>query len=102
MPLNTIQPEQTAGLLKTANNLSEIPTFTEQQLPIGGIIVYTGATVPKGWLLCDGSTYNSLSYPALASVIGTTFGAGPNLPNIANLGGNSRQRYIIKAMRFDP
>lgn len=102
MPLNTVQPEQTAGLLKTANNLSEIPTFTEQQLPIGAIIVYTGSTIPKGWLLCDGSTYSAATYPALSAVIGTTFGAGPNLPTISNLGGNSRQRYIIKAMRFDP
>ena len=102
MPLNTVHQDLVSGVLKTANNLSEIPTFTEQQLPIGGIIVYTGATIPKGWLLCDGSTSNSLTYPALASVIGTTFGAGPNLPNISNLGANSRQRYIIKAMRFDP
>jgi hypothetical protein len=102
MPLNTVQPEQVTGVLKTANNLSEVPTFTEQQMPVGAIIVFTGATIPKGWLLCDGAAYSSLSYPVLASVIGTAFGAGPNLPNISNLGGNSRQRYIIKAMRFDP
>jgi phage-related tail fiber protein len=102
MPLNTVQPEQVTGVLKTANNLSEVPTFTEQQMPVGAIIVFTGATIPKGWLLCDGAAYSAVSYSALSAVIGTTFGAGPNLPNISNLGGNSRQRYIIKAMRFDP
>lgn len=105
MPLNTVTADQTSGLLKTANNLSEISDKDEQIRPIGSITVFTGATVPKGWLLCDGTSYSQLTYATLFAVVGTTFGGSGgnfNVPTIANLGGNSRQRYIIKAERFVP
>lgn len=44
--------------------------------PIGGIATYGGATVPDGWLLCDGSTVSRELYPDLFEVIGTVFGEG--------------------------
>ena len=102
MPLNLLEAAMTSGVLKTANNLSEVNDQQEQAAPIGAIVVFTGSTIPKGWLLCDGSVYNSFPYAELNAVIGSAFGAGPLLPSIANLGANSRQRYIIKAKRFVP
>ena len=29
-------------------------------------------TAPSGYLICDGSTYSSVTYPALFNVLGTT------------------------------
>jgi microcystin-dependent protein len=93
MPLNLLDPSMTKS------------DFNEQQLPIGAILVFCGATVPKGWFLCNGASYSQLSYAALFGAIGTTFGGAGgnfNVPTIADLGGNNRQRYIIKALRYDP
>jgi microcystin-dependent protein len=55
-------------------------------LPVGSVILWTTATPPLQWLECDGSAVGRTTYPALYSVIGTTYGAGDgsttfNLPN---------------------
>lgn len=34
----------------------------------------TIASIPAGWLFCDGSTKNIADFPALAAVLGTTYG----------------------------
>jgi microcystin-dependent protein len=53
-----------------------------------GMIVYQAlATVPDGWLECDGSAVSRTTYAHLFAVIGTTFGAGDgtttfNLPDL--------------------
>lgn len=103
MSLNTVTADQTTGLLKTANNLSEISAKDEQTTPIGSVKAYAGATVPKSWLLCNGGSYSQTTYAALYAVVGTTFGGGGgnfNVPNIANLATNVR--YIIKSDRYTP
>jgi len=57
--------------------------------PKGMISPFAGssATVPTGWLLCDGTTKSRTTYAALFAVIGTTYGAGDgsttfNLPDL--------------------
>jgi hypothetical protein len=44
--------------------------------------------VPTGWLPTNGGTIVNVSFPALAQVLGTTFGAAPagqtRLPNITS------------------
>ena len=42
-------------------------------IPIGGIIPYTGATAPNGFLFCDGSELSKTTYGQLFSVIGYTY-----------------------------
>ena len=85
-----------------------VTAFNDQQVPIGTVQVLTSASMPKGWLLCDGTAYSQLTYAALFSVIGTTFGGSGgnfNVPTISNLSaptGSSRLRYAIKALRYDP
>lgn len=56
---------------------------------IGNIIAYTGNSIPRGYLVCDGSEVGREEYPELFSVIGTTYGAGDGLStfNIPNLSG---------------
>lgn len=43
--------------------------------PPGVYVPFAGATVPSGWLLCDGSSQLRADFPALFSVIGTIYGA---------------------------
>jgi microcystin-dependent protein len=45
-------------------------------VPIGSITMWSTATAPAQWLLCDGSAVSRNLYAALFSVIGTTYGAG--------------------------
>ncbi|HNQ87686.1 MAG TPA: tail fiber protein [Verrucomicrobiota bacterium] len=42
-------------------------------IPLGGIIMWSGATVPTGWALCNGQTVNSITTPDLKDrfIVGT-------------------------------
>ena len=47
-------------------------------MPAGVILPFAGSTPPNGFLLCDGSEQLISAYPALFSVIGTTYnGSAP-------------------------
>lgn len=43
-------------------------------LPSGMLAPYAGTTAPTGWLLADGGTFSATAYPALAAVLGDTYG----------------------------
>lgn len=96
MPLDYIDPTMTSGLLKTANNLSEldqtIPTaYTniglDNAIPVGVVLPFAGTTAPVGWQLCNGQAISRGNYAALYAVIGDTYGSGNgtttfNLPDL--------------------
>lgn len=44
--------------------------------PAGSIQEFAGASVPSGWLLCDGSAVSRTTYARLFAAIGTTWGVG--------------------------
>lgn len=44
--------------------------------PTGSVYTFAGATVPTGWLKCNGAQLSRTTYAALFAVIGTTYGAG--------------------------
>ena len=35
---------------------------------------FLSSNLPKGWIICDGTTHPAKDYPLLASVIGDTYG----------------------------
>ena len=41
-------------------------------VPVGCVLPYAGSAAPTGWLICDGSTFSSTTYPALYAVLGST------------------------------
>lgn len=41
----------------------------------GTITMWPSNTIPKGWLLCDGTGYATTAYPALYRTIGTVYGS---------------------------
>ena len=56
-------------------------------VPPGVISQYAGSTAPSGYLLCDGQSLLTSSYPGLFSAIGYQYGgSGPNfnVPNLQN------------------
>lgn len=57
------------------------------QVPVGMIVMYGSVTtIPKGWLLCDGTGYAIATYPALFAAISTTYGSsgGFQVPNLTS------------------
>lgn len=56
-------------------------------MPTGSITMWSTATAPTDWLLCDGSAVSRTTYATLFGVISTTYGTGDgsttfNLPNL--------------------
>jgi microcystin-dependent protein len=43
--------------------------------PVGSITAYASTTAPSGWLLANGSSVLRTAYPALFSIIGTSYGS---------------------------
>ena len=61
--------------------------------PVGTVSSYASASIPRGWLLCDGFAYPRATYPDLFAVVGITYGAGDgsttfNVPDM-------RGRFIL-------
>jgi microcystin-dependent protein len=98
MPINTIHPSMTSGLLQTANNLSEISSSAAKEtamgnlkidnaVPVGVVFPFAGTAAPNGWILCDGRSLSTTTYAALFASIGYAYGgAGANF-NVPDLRG---------------
>jgi microcystin-dependent protein len=72
----------TAKIVNGAVTTSKLAS--DAQLPAGIILPYGGATAPSGYLLCDGSSYATATYPALFGAIGYSYGgsgANFNVPD---------------------
>ncbi len=63
----------------TDSQVGGVPSPTDPT-PAGAIMAYGGTVAPTGWLMCDGSSYNTTTYAALFAVIGGTFGS--NTPDL--------------------
>jgi microcystin-dependent protein len=72
-------------------------------VPTGTIVVYSGASAPTGWLLCDGSAALRSTWSGLFDVIGTTYGAGDGSTtfNVPNLNGRVPAGLDISQTEFD-
>lgn len=59
--------------------------------PIGMVVSYSGpaGSVPTGWLLCDGASYDVNLYPELFALIGTAYGSDPNRFKVPDLRGRN-------------
>ena len=50
--------------------------ISELGIPVGAVQLYAGATLPTGWLWCDGTAVSRSTYATLFAAIGTAFGTG--------------------------
>lgn len=62
-------------MFKSGDTGGQGSSVTDKFIP-GMLTMWGGATVPLGFLLCDGTAVNRLTYATLFAVIGTSFGAG--------------------------
>lgn len=60
-------------------------------MPIGSIVPFASATIPAGMLECDGATYLTADFPALAAALDSAFIISPTEFRVPDL----RRRVII-------
>lgn len=71
--------------LKVSEGISS-KTYGDNISPMpGNILPFAGSTSPDGWLLCNGATFSSSTYPKLYEILGST-----TLPNLQG-------KYLIGA-----
>ena len=61
-----------SGFVSVAPNVAD--ANNAEGVPTGAITLWSTATAPTGWLICDGATYSKFTYPRLFDVIGYTWG----------------------------
>jgi microcystin-dependent protein len=71
-----VTPTMPAGTSNTA--VATTAFVVQNSIPTGGIMMWSTASAPTGFLLCNGSAISRTAYAALFAVIGTTFGVGDN------------------------
>ena len=94
----------TEGQLLRAGS-SGVPAFSTVNAvnPAGAIIMYGAASAPTGYLKCDGSNVNRVTYSDLFTAIGTTYGIGdgsltfgiPNLESRFPIGYDGGSSYAL-------
>lgn len=86
-----ITPDEAEKL--AAKMVEDLIVLDFNPFPAGKIEAFAGATVPDGWLACDGSSYATADYPELFDTIAYTYGgAGANF-NVPDY----RDRVIVGA-----
>jgi microcystin-dependent protein len=75
----------------TNNQDAATKSYVDTSIPIGGIIMWSGAgvTLPSNWKLCDGTTYGSVVTPDLRGrfVLSSGFGSGLTGRTVGGTGG---------------
>jgi len=61
---------------------------------VGTLIPFSGATIPSGYLECDGSVQLQASYPGLFAAIGTTWNTGGELGTQFRLPSGTGRAFI--------
>jgi microcystin-dependent protein len=66
---------------------SHIISVPSSLVPVGSITMWSGASAPEKWLLCDGTQVSRVTYKSLFDICGTTYGIGDgsttfNLPDM--------------------
>jgi microcystin-dependent protein len=63
---------------------------------VGEIKMWGGTSLPTGYLWCDGTQYDSITYSSLYNIIGTSYGGSSTYFNVPNL----QQRFPIGSQSF--
>ena len=61
--------------------------ITPSGLPAGVITQFAGSTAPSGWLLCEGQSVSTTTYPALFAAINYSYGGSGGSFTLPNLKG---------------
>jgi len=85
------QSAERANSAAIADFATNVSSAGQSGVPIGMIVPYSGpaGSVPSGWLLCDGTSYDVNIYPELFALIGTAYGSDPNRFKVPDLRGRN-------------
>lgn len=75
-PISVVQEGRVQSDIGVAQN-------PDAALPIGSMIPWPAATIPEGWLACDGRAISREQYSLLFALIGTVYGAGDGTSTFA-------------------
>jgi len=86
------EPGEGGRLLPTRAWFYFFQNVFNRTVPTASVLTFAGATVPSGYLVCNGAAVSRNTFSVLFSVIGSAFGSGDgsttfNVPNIAPSGG---------------
>lgn len=70
----SINPVNTGRTYWLDGTTSVMSTQAASPVPTGTVQMFAGANLPDGWLWCRGGSFNRLTYPTLAAVVGDTYG----------------------------
>ena len=73
--ISGVAVNQILGVVDTSSDEPELG-FLSNPAPIGSVVAFPSETIPEGWLVCNGNSYNNTDYPELAAVIGTKYNGG--------------------------
>ncbi len=60
---------------------------TNALVPAGSMNMFAGSSAPAGYLICDGSSYSTATYPDLFAVIGYTYGGSSGTFTVPDMRG---------------
>jgi len=67
--------------------------------PTGAVISFGGASVPAGWLMCDGAPVSRTTYASLFAILGTVYGPGmARLPSTCLIWSTGRW-WVLETLR---
>ena len=99
----TVSGAASAGLVTTTGNATVSGNLTVSGTisgfgiaPVGTIIMWSQATIPNGWSLCNGQTVNGIKTPDLRGRF--IVGAGGTGYNLGNIGGAEKVALTISEM----
>ena len=77
------------GLFSDGTEIINGGELLEGGIPTATIVPWSSASVPSGFLECDGTAVSRSTYSALFAIVGTTYGAGNgsttfNVPDLAD------------------
>lgn len=76
-------PEGTSSTVAASTEF--VSSLVFNLIPVGSVISYAGPVSPYGWLLCDGNSYDVVTYPELFDLIGYTYGGSSSLFKVPDL-----------------
>ena len=84
-------------IINGVKKLVPLTTDSGQGLPLGAITAYYGTTAPNGYLLCDGSSFDSTVYPALYTLLGDNHTPDLRECTLKGIGENPNATDHVKA-----
>lgn len=66
----------TAASAALATTNANLATASLSIVPVGGTILWPSASIPTGWLLCNGQAISRATFAALFTLLGTGWGTG--------------------------